>query len=202
MTDLAKVATAFSKHMRGKFGARVLPKEYSFEMQGIAMGMGIGKIFGASGLATPSDFMAYFTTTLGTNIYMSKAHRDDPLLFIEILTHECQHVLQFNESNIEFAWLYLAEPEARVRCEADAYAAGLAVTQWLTGELPADSVESIVGRLTSSYALRPEDADLATDMLRSHMASLKSGIVMSRSAREAIKYLKVNEPTLYHNARR
>lgn len=200
MTDLNKVVQTFTTHMCSKFGAHVLHKEDSLEMKAVALGMGIGKIFGAN-LASPQDFMTHFTTTLGKNIYMPKSHRADPVLYMQILTHECQHVIQFNESNVEFAWLYLEEPEARVKYEADAYAAGLAVTQWLTGSLPTDSVESIVYMLTSSYSLRPEDADLATDMLKSHMVSLKNGIVMAQAAREAIDYLKENNPSLYRNAR-
>jgi hypothetical protein len=200
VTDLKKTAELFAVHMCGKFGARVLHKEDSIEMRAVAMGMDIGKFFGAS-LASSHDFMTRFTTTLGKNIYMPAAHRADPLVFMEIVTHECQHVIQFGESNVAFAWLYLAEPEARVKYEADAYAAGLAITQWLTGELPADSVESIVARLVAGYSLRAEDADLAAGILESHMVSLKAGVVMSAAAREAIKYLKANEPALHLNGR-
>jgi AcrR family transcriptional regulator len=199
--DLKKTAALFSLHMCGKFGARVINKETSVEMRGVAMGMDIGKFFGADGLASGHDFMEHFTTTLGTNIYMPAAHRADPVVFMEILTHELQHVIQFGESRIAFAWLYLKEPEARVKYEVDAYAAGLAVAQWLTGELPADSAESIAARLTAGYALRPEDAALAVSMLKSHMASLKSGVVMAASAREAIKYLEATEPALHLNGR-
>jgi hypothetical protein len=203
VTDLKQIAQAFSAHMCVKFGAHVHPKESSLEMKAIAMGMDIGGLFGASGLASGKDFLRDFTTTIGSDIYMPAAHRSwaDPLGFMQILTHECQHVLQFTESNVEFAWLYLKEPEARARYEADAYAAGLAVTQWLTGELPSDAVESIVSSLAGSYSLRPEDAALAADMLRSHMASLKNGIVMSASAREAIAFLAASEPELRHAAR-
>lgn len=201
MADLNKIAQSFSAHMCAKFGAHVHPKESSLEMKAVALGMDIGRVFGATGLATGKDFMRDFTTTLGKNIYMPASHRTDPLTFMQVLTHECQHVIQFNESGVEFAWLYLKEPEARVKYEADAYAAGLAITQWLTGDLPPDSVEHTVSTLVAGYSLRPEDAKLAEGMLKSHMASLKNGVVMAQSAREAIEYLKDNNPSLYRSAR-
>lgn len=195
MTDLKKVADAFSAHMCGKFGASVHAKEDAFEMKAVAWGMDLGREFGVSGLASSADFMTNFTTTIGTNVYMPKSHRENPAVFIEVFTHECQHVTQFEESGIEFSWLYLAEAEARVRYEADAYAAGTAVIQWMTGEaVSLDSMSNIVKSLVESYHLRQADAELAEDMFRSHLASLKNGIVMSVAAREAIAFLNANFP--------
>lgn len=199
--ELKIVAQLFSIHMCGTFGARVINKETSIEMRGVAMGMDLGKLFGATGLASGGDFMEHFTTTLGANIYMPAQTRANPLTFIETLTHECQHVIQFNESNIAFAWLYLKEPEARVKYEADAYAAGLAITEWLTGDLPTDAVEIVVAKLVAGYSLRAEDSALAADILKSHMASLKNGVVMSAAARVAIAYFESSEPSLHHTVR-
>ena len=196
MTDLKTVAEAFSVHMCSHFGASVQPKEDAFEMKAIAWGMDIGRGFGMSGLASSSDFMTRYTTTIGTNIYMPKSHRDEPYTFIEVLTHECQHITQFKESGIEFGWLYLAEAEARVRSEADAYAAGLAMTQWMTGSISQESATAVVDSLVRGYHLRQADADLAEDMIKSHVVSLKNGIVMARAAREAIKFLDANYPEL------
>jgi len=195
MTDLSVVARDFAAFARSNFGAEVVEKENAVEMKIVAFGMDIGRQFGA-GLAKSEEFMTRFTTTLGTRVYMPAATRNNPLRFISVLVHEIQHVLQFKESAVEFSWLYLNEPEARVRYEADAYAAGIAIDQWLTGRLPTDAIESIVAGLVGAYHVRPEDADLATDILRSHMASLKSGIVMTRAARESIKFLDSKYPQL------
>lgn len=197
MTDLKTVAEDFSVFMCATFGASIHPKEDAFEMKAIAWGMDLGRGFGVGGLASGSDFMTRYTTTIGTAIYMPKPVRENPIEFISTLTHECQHVLQFKESGIEFAWLYLAEAEARVKYEADAYAAGLALFQWLSGVLPSGAIEGVVASLVNGYHLRPADAELAEDMLKSHFASLKNGVVMSRSAREAIKFLSANYPELH-----
>jgi hypothetical protein len=196
MTNLKTVAEDFSVFMCSHFGATILPKEDAVEMKAIAWGMDLGRGFGATGLASGASFMSDYTTTLGTNIYMPKSHREDYADFIAILTHECQHVLQFKESGVEFAWLYLAEPEARARYEADAYAAGLALAKWMHGSLPADPISGIVAGLVRGYSLRQADAELAEDMLKSHFVSLKNDMIMSKSAREAIKFLDANYPEL------
>lgn len=196
MTDIKKVAEAFGAYMMERFDCEVLPKESAPEMDFIATGFDFARFFGATGIAKGDDFKSRFTTTVGSRIYMPKSHREDPLLFIEILTHECQHVLQFQESGLKFAWLYLAEAEARVKYEADAYAAGLAVERWLTGHTDDAKLDWVVDSLVSSYHLRAEDADLAAKMLKSHYVSIKNGIVMSKAGREAISWLDKNHPEL------
>jgi hypothetical protein len=196
MTDIKKVAEAFGAYMTDRFDCDFLPKESAPEMDLIATGFDLARFFGATGIAKGDDFKSRFTTTVGSRIYMPKSHREDPLLFIEILTHECQHVLQFQESGLKFAWLYLAEPEARVKYEADAYAAGLAVERWLTGHTDDAKLDWVVDSLVSSYHLRAEDADLAAKMLKSHYVSIKNGIVMSKAGREAISWLDANHPEL------
>jgi hypothetical protein len=196
MTDLKKVAEEFSEYMTKRFDCEVIPKEGAPEMDAVALGFDLARFFGATGVADGDDFKSRFSTTIGSRIYMPKSHREDPLRFIEILTHECQHVLQFQESGVKFAWLYLAKPEARVKYEADAYAAGLAVERWLLGDLDVATLDWIVGSLVSSYHLRASDADLAAKMLKSHFVSIKNGVVMSKAGREAISWLDKNYPEL------
>lgn len=196
MTDLKAIAKVFGAYMEERFDCSVVAKESAPEMDAIATGFDLARFFGATGVAKGDAFKTHFTTTVGSRIYMPKSHREDPLLFIEILTHECQHVLQFQESGLKFAWLYLAEPEARVKYEADAYAAGLAVERWLTGHTDDNKIDWVVDSLVSSYHLRAEDAKLAEKMLKSHYVSIKNGIVMSKAGREAISWLDTNHPEL------
>jgi hypothetical protein len=181
------------------FGAKIIHKEDSTSMMAVAIGMDVGRLFGAKGIAPAADFMSKFTTTIGNRIYMPAVHRSPPDRFVEVATHEFEHVDQWNRAHVEMPWLYLTEPEARVHYEADAYAAGLAITYWLTGLLPADTVEHAVALLVGSYHLRPEDANLATDLLRSHVASIKSGLAMSKAARVAIEWFTTNHPDLKHS---
>ena len=196
MTDLKAIAKVFGAYMEERFDCSVVAKESAPEMDAIATGFDLARFFGATGVAKGDAFKTHFTTTVGSRVYMPKSHREDPLLFIEILTHECQHVLQFQESGLKFAWLYLAEPEARVKYEADAYAAGLAVERWLTGHTDDNKIDWVVDSLVSSYHLRAEDANLAEKMLKSHYVSIKNGIVMAKAGREAISWLETNHPEL------
>ena len=64
------------------------------------------------------------------------------------------------------------------------------------GSLPADPISGIVAGLVRGYSLRQADAELAEDMLKSHFVSLKNDMIMSKSAREAIKFLDANYPEL------
>lgn len=198
--NLNQIASAFADHMCTIFGVEIVPKESALEMQLVGLGMEIGRVFGM-GTATKDEFLHDITTTIGTRIYMPSSHREDPMEFMSTLTHECQHALQFKDGGIEFGILYLKEAEARVRYEADAYAAGLAIDHWFTGQIPSpDHIEAIVQGLILSYHVRPEDAQLAADMIRSHVASLRSGVVMTRSARNAISWLNKNHPQLKGSA--
>lgn len=199
MTDLGKVKREFTDYMTSTFGASVSPKETSEVMKAVAMGMDLAKTFGGSGLASSDDFLNRFTTTLGSEIFMPKLVLEEAefAVYADILTHECQHVSDFHKNAIEFAWLYLSEPEARVKLEADAYAGGLSVYAWLKKGFSLDSeVGRVVDALVSAYHVGPSDADLAREILRSHFVSLKHGIRMSQASRTALNWFEKNYPDL------
>jgi hypothetical protein len=192
--DMKKVASDFSQYMCTKYGASIQTKETSDLMKMAAFGLDMGRFVGIGGLSSGKDFMTEVTTTIGTTIYMpSSIQNGDPVTFIQILTHECEHVAQFKASAFAFSWLYATESEARVKDETDAYAAGLAITIWLVANVDlSKSAEEIVQTLISNYHLQQADADLATTVLKSQLASLKNGIVMSQSSRDAIAWFEQN----------
>jgi len=191
--NLEAACQSFVAHMTTAFGATLRNKEESDEMRAIGLGLDLARVLGAS---TPSrdHFMGHISTTLGRAIYVPPEVRANARSMLVVLTHECQHVAQLQQETIQFPWLYLREPEARTRYEVDAYAAGLAVGRWLTGRMA--TIDDIHGRLMRSYHLRPEDGDLARDLLRSHIASLESDVAMARAGREAIAFLDANFPHL------
>lgn len=201
MTDMKKVAAEFSAYMCGKFGAKVVQKETSDIMKAVATGFDLARTVGTGGLASGADFLSSITTTLGDTIYMpDSVLNGDPLQYIEILTHEIQHVIQFHASSTEFLWLYATESEARVKYETDAYDAGTAILVWLTGTLDVPATaNAIVDSLVGNYHLQQADADLADVALKSHLVSLKNGIVTSQSGREAIAWFEAHYPSLKGN---
>lgn len=195
MTDLAIVAQALQAHLTAWFGSTVEPKEESALMKAVSFGMDLGSNF-SSGLPAGSDFMTRYATTIAKTIYLPKSIRENPLSLCEVVTHESEHVLQFDDTNVEFAWFYLTDSTARAQFEADAYASGIAVRCWLTGATPTESIPWVLDSLVKGYHLKAEDKAYAETALKSHMASLSSGIVMTRSARTAIAFLDKNYPGL------
>ena len=195
MTDLAVVAQGLQEHLRKEISFSVCDKETSDIMKAVAFGMDIGSKF-TSGIPTGSSFMTNYATTLGPVVFLPQSIRDNPLSLCEVITHEAQHVLQFQSTGLEFAWFYLTDSAARAQFEADAYASGIAVRCWLTGVVPQTLVASVVASLVLGYHLRPEDTTYAEAAIKSHMASLASGLVMTKSARIALAYLNHTYPEL------
>ena len=194
--DLVVVAEEVSKHLQGIFKFSVVDKEDSTLMKAAAAGMDAVKFLGVN-VPDSSVFMENYATTLGTLVALPKSIRDNPASKIEVVTHEAQHVLQFQESKVTFAWLYLTKATDRAQYESDAYAAGLAVRSWLTGVSPGDGeLTWVVAALVRGYHLRAEDASYAETALKSHVASIRDGIYMTKAARTTIAFLEEKYPEL------
>jgi hypothetical protein len=200
MSDLATAAQALQAHLTAQFGFTVHDKETSTLMKAISFGMDVGSAF-SSGLPKGDDFMTRFATTVGTEVFLPKSIRDNPLSVLEVVTHEAQHVVQFNATNVEFAWFYLTDPVARAQFEADAYASGIAVRGWLTGQPPTESIPWVLDTLVKSYHLKAEDRVYAETALKSHMASLSAGVVTTRAAATALDFLNLKYPHLKGSVR-
>lgn len=191
MSNLTVAAQALQSHLCDEFGFTVQPKENSSLMKAIAFGMDLGAMF-TPGIPKGADFMTRFATTVAKEVFLPESIRSNAVALIEVITHEAQHVIQFNDTNIEFAWFYLTDPAARAQFEADAYASGAAVRSWLTGKSPTEDIPWILNSLVNSYHLKEQDRVYAEASLKSHMASLASGLIMTRSARSAIAFLDKN----------
>lgn len=195
MTPLATVSQELQSHLSVEYGSTILPKEDSTYMKAVSVGLDLASNF-SGGLPGGSDFMTRFATTLAKTIYLPKSIRDNPLSLCEVVTHESEHVLQFVDTNVEFAWFYLTDSVARAQFEADAYASGIAVRCWLTGESPWVNLSRLLDNLVQSYHLKSEDRVFAETSLKSHLESVESGIYLTRSARCAIEFLNSRYPEL------
>lgn len=121
---------------------------------------------------------------------------------LEAATHECEHVGQFwrgeyrkgstvgatLDGGAAFAWLYLVEPEARVRFEARAYRAGLEVRHALG--LPMPSLDQLADTLARGYALDASHVAYGRAMLESALLSVRSGVVTTEAGAAMIALLK------------
>ncbi len=186
-------ARRFVEHMLASFGAELHVKGDDLAMAAVAEVFDVGRLFG---LALPSgkEFSRRFATTIGREIFVpSEILSGDPAALFEIVTHESQHVAQFNRLGFAMPWLYASQGEARAAYEANAYGAGLSVRHATTGGLPATDAD-LAPSLVTSYHLDEGDVSLAVDMLRSLASSADSGIVTTEAARVALDWLRTEAP--------
>jgi hypothetical protein len=195
MTDLAVVAHELQEHLTAKTGTVFLPKESSKEMKLIATGMDLGGLF-IDGIPAGKVFMEDFATTLMKDACIPLSIRNNPLALIEVSTHESEHGLQWDDTGVEFAWFYLTDPVACAQFETDGYASGISTRCWLTGQGPAESIPWVLDNLVKSYRLKLVSRPYAETALKSHFASVSSGIYMTRSGKIATDFLQEKYPWL------
>jgi hypothetical protein len=125
-----------------------------------------------------------------------------PEELLEAGTHECTHVRQFwageyrphstvgatLEGGAAFAWLYLVNPEARVRFEARAYRAGLEVRHALG--LPLPTLDQLTDTLARGYALDAHHVAFGRALLESALLSVRSGVVSTESGAAMLAILR------------
>lgn len=160
----------------------------------IGAGFDIARAFGVP-VPSGADFNSTYSTALplvpvrGLPTVLLVRGNDTPLATLEALTelvHEATHGEQYREQP---AWpgLYVSQPEYRAGVEASAYAAGASVHWAVTGELP--SFDGTRHVLTNGYALGPDDAQLAAEMLGPMYAEIEEGVIRFEPARRAIRAL-------------
>lgn len=155
----------------------------------------------ALGVGVPSgaEFDRY-SHALGPFVVLADEMGPEELL--EAATHECEHVGQFwrgeyrkgstvgatLDGGVAFAWLYLVEPEARVRFEARAYRAGLEVRHALG--LPLPSVDDLADTLARGYALDASHVAFGRVLLDSALSSVRAGVVTTESGAAMLALLR------------
>jgi len=179
-----EIADAFVSAMCTQFHARVVRKSQAVEMQFLGALFDIARVVGIN-VPAGHDFARY-ATTIGPMIYLPDGLT--PEQTVEIVTHELQHVEQFWKGGFGFAWLYLVEGEARVTYEAEAYAAGLAVSLALGKPLP--SLDDLALPLEGGYALAPEHVTLGRTLLEQQATSTALGIVTTKAGAAALQWLR------------
>lgn len=193
-------ADAFAMHMCAAFHARLIRKDMAIEMQVVAALFDALRAFGVQ-LPVGGDFLDHYATTLGPLIYMPPGFSPDQQ--IETLAHECQHVHQFwsgrpTQTGLPNAfgmgWLYLTEPEARVRYEVEAYRTGLEVAYGRTRAVP--PLAQLAMPLEGGYALDDAAHQLAAALLERAATSVAAGVVSTAAGAEALRWLAQNTPEL------
>lgn len=199
------VSRRFAREMETRFHARIVGKDNAVEMRILASALDVARTFGAQ-VPGGDDFLHRTATTIGPIVYMPDAFWADPAFAIEVITHEMQHVRQFwqgsgdgvtskNDRDLPggfgFAWLYLVEPEARVRFEAEAYHAGLEARVIGLGEPMPASLDALAMPLEGGYALGPEHVTLGRSLLESAATTVSHGVAMTAAGERAVEVLRL-----------
>lgn len=192
-------AHQFSAEMSRRYHATIIHKQAAVEMQAVAMTLEVMRRFGQN-VPSADEFLNNFATTVGTLIYLPNGWSPDDQ--IEVLAHEFQHVKQFTDSHgfdtkglglpggLAMWGLYITSDEARARYEVEAYRVGLEVHYYRTGQIP--TLDQLAAPLRNSYAISPEQAAFAQDLLETATTSVTAGLVSTDVGRVTIDWLKAN----------
>lgn len=181
-----EIADAFSSHMCSRFNARIVRKSTAVEMKIVGALFDIARVFSST---VPSGHQfERFATTIGPMIYLPDGLSPEDT--VVIVTHECQHVQQFWKENFGMMWLYLTEGEARVRYEAEAYGADLAVRFALNDNFTLPALDDLALPLEGGYALSPAHIELGRSLLEQQATSVQVGFSTIEAGEEALKWLR------------
>ncbi len=107
-------------------------------------------------------------------VVLSRAAVADPVATSCTLTHEITHAGQIGRAGDVQAVADYLNGELRAQREADAAAAGRALRYWLTGD---GSLLLAPPPLSDLYCLDAGDAALAVALMRSHVETMRAGLV-------------------------
>lgn len=188
------IATSFTPLFLQSVNGFLRDKGTALEARVMSAAFGITDILEELGIHTgvPDEetFTHRFWTTIGPLIY--KAEDSDPEKnpegWIEVLTHEGGHVLDFWKDPVKFVTGYVGEPEARAAFEAHAEWGRLEVRWFMSGTLPATRDE-LSQSLARSYRMDAETAELAAGLLESRLTTISAGLIASPHGKKAVKIL-------------
>ena len=187
----AEQASAFTEAMASQFGARIVRRSDAIEYAMIKAAV----LELTRGLVDIEKYLSTYSFSLGPLVYLADAHADEPDRRMEIVTHECEHVRQFFDEKLTFAFLYLTEGEARAKYEAEAYASQLEFRLARGGSLPTEA-ELCAPIHTAAYRLDEAQKRLADHILAVRATQAVKGIYVGTCSKFAIAWLKDHHPGL------
>jgi len=162
------------------------------DVPGMGVVRGVFDALHATGLAVPTGAeLDRYSHAIGPFVVIADGL--SPAELLATVAHECEHVRQFWEGEYAkgqtvgatlgggaaFAWLYLVEPEARVRFEARAYRSTLEVLHMLGASLP--TIDALTEVLARGYMLDAAHVAFGRSMLESALASVRGGVYTTTS---------------------
>jgi hypothetical protein len=162
------------------------------DVPGMSVVRGVFDTLHALGLSVPTGAeIDRYSHAIGPFVVIADGL--SPAELLAAIAHECEHVRQFWEGEYAkgqtigatlnggaaFAWLYLVEPEARVRFEARAYRTTLEVLHMLGAPLP--SINELTDALARGYMLDAAHVQFGRELLESALLSVRGGVYTTTS---------------------
>jgi hypothetical protein len=184
------------KHIDSKFVVefwRRMCKHYgtSFHYKSNSKFMKAVSIFLAMTGINRKKFLNNYYTVINGRIYCPRklGTGDRSELFDQISTcmHEHMHVIQEKKEPRRYKWKYALSTASRAHYECAAYRTDFEFTFWDRGKTP--SMDWVVSSL-KDYALKDRDIKTVTKYLKSSLATINSGGIMSPTVKQGIKIIK------------
>lgn len=185
-------ADALSQYLCQRFHAFRVRKNDLPGIKVIEHALDVARALGAD-LPSGDDFVNRVATTIGNMIMIPDGL--DPDGQMELMVHETTHVDQLwtggQQTGIgggfSMLWLYTVEPEARVRCEVEAYRAQW---EWLLarGRALPSTIDEVAFPLEHGYMLNDGQRQLGRDLLEAGVTTASKGIASTRVAQAAIDW--------------
>lgn len=185
----------FQRHMLRSVHGIIVDKKDNVAVEVVANILDTIRLF-AENVPSGDEWKTRYSFTFGPFVLLADgmipSHR------AQVLTHECQHVLQWYErtpqadvpNHVQMQWLYLVEQEARVRLEVEAYRAGAEVMWAMEGLLmPSEAVASV---LEGGYLITHENAEFARNLFKPAEVTIPHGIASTKAGRIACQWLSNN----------
>lgn len=162
------------------------------DVPGMAIVRGVFDTLHALGLLVPTGAeLDRYSHAIGPFVVIAEGL--SPVDYLAVVAHECMHVGQFWDGEFRkgqtvgktldggatFAWLYLVEPEARVRFEARAYRTTLEVLHMLGAQLP--TIDELTDALARGYMLDAAHVAFGRSLLESALLSVRGGVYTTTS---------------------
>jgi hypothetical protein len=173
-------AQAFTAHMMARFGGMIVPQSAVSSALKMLIGIDLTPLLHAKAV------------TLGPLVYVADSLSPDEQM--EVIVHECEHLVDWHKDPIEFYWLYLISPEQRVQAEARAFRAQLEFAYARSRQLP--SLDALAMPLEGGYLLGPNEIALGRQLLESAATSVADDVVSTEAGRAAIDWLWTHAPEL------
>lgn len=176
----------FWQFMQKKYGTTVVQKKDAAEMKFVA------EMLDLMGILDKQAFLAHYTTTLGTKIYVphpigSDLPGWDLWSQIIICVHEHVHVDQDNKAGgLAYEWAYVTNTAARTQYEVEAYRTRMEI-DWRYRHIV--GTPKAIAATLKNYACTPTDIKVAEKALALAVPAIKAGALTTDVSKVAAEWL-------------